>query len=268
MTGVQTCALPIFVPYTAGGPNDILARKVSQRLKEIWQVPVVVENQGGANSLIGTEYVARSLSDGHTLLVNTINVVTSFELSDTNPFLWKRNLIPVGYVGSHRPYVVVVSSKSTITSYRDLIAVAKKKPLTYGTPGKGTMHHLYGAWFGQSIRQEQIHVPYKGVSPAVIDLVAGNIDMMFVPYASIQQFVANKSLRPLLVLNDQEIDSLPGVVSAKSQNITNYPKVRPTFLFWAPVGTPTAILVKLEQDINTAYQQISGSVAEIGRAHV
>lgn len=252
----------VMVPYSAGGPNDILGRKIGQRLSDIWRQPVVIENRGGGNSFIGTEQAAKAPADGYTLLVNTVNVMTALDM-ENNGFEWRRHFVPVGFLGTHPPYVIVVPARSPIQNYAQLTATARTRPLTYGTPGKGTMHHLYGVWFGNLVKQEQIHVPYKGVAPAVLDLVNGSLDIMFVPVANVEQFIANGTLRAILVLDDNQLDRLPGVPSTRVAKIQDYPAVRPTFMLWAHVNTPAPVLSRIKRDAALAYRMATDDISTI-----
>ncbi len=168
-------------PYASGGGSDTLARILGQKLYEAWGQPVVVENRPGAAGTLGAETVARATPDGYTLLVTPSAVLT------INPHLYAKlrydtfkDFVPVT-MASNSPYLLVVHPKIPASSVKELIAYAKMNPgkMNYSSSGNGSSTHLAGVLFNNMAGVEIVHIPYKGAAPAIVDLLAGNIQMRF-----------------------------------------------------------------------------------------
>src|SRR4051812_37047752 len=168
-------------PYAAGGGSDTLARILAQKLFEAWGQPVVVENRPGGGGILGAETVARATPDGYTMLVTPSAVLT------INPHLYSslrydtfRDFMPVT-MATNSPYFLVVHPKVPATNVRELIVYAKANPgkLNYSSSGSGSSTHLAGVLFNQMAGIDTVHIPYKGAAPAIVDLLAGNIQMRF-----------------------------------------------------------------------------------------
>jgi len=172
-------AVRYIVPFTPAGLTDIMARLVAQKLSEIWNKPVVVENRAGGNALIGADAAAKSQPDGHTLLAITLTHAVNVSLFPNAPYDLMRDFVPVSVLGS-LPLVVVVNASNPARNLADLIAQSRVRVLNGGTSGNGSPPHLGLELFRRvsGAGANITHVPYRGGAPGVTDLVAGNLDFM------------------------------------------------------------------------------------------
>ena len=174
-------AMRLIVPYPAGGAADLLARTFAQALSEQLGQPVVIENRGGANGIIGSNVVAKAAPDGYTLLLDNITFhAINATLYKTLPFNTLTDFAPVGLVG-WVDNVLVVNPSTPATSLKELIALAKSKPgqLTYASSGAGSTSHLAGVMLNTAAGIDMLHVPYKGGAPAMTDVLGGVVTAYF-----------------------------------------------------------------------------------------
>lgn len=237
----------IIVPFAPGGPNDILARLIGQKLTEAWGQQVIADNRPGGGTVIGTELVAKSPPDGYTLLM----VSTSHT---SNPSLRKmpydpiRDLEPVILVASG-PNVVLAHPSVPAKSLKELIAVAKARPdqVTYGSGGLGTSTHLSGAMVGLMGGVKMVHVPYKGAGPATIDLLSGQITWMVGTILPSMPHIRSGRLRALAVTGAQRSPVLPDVPPV-ADTLPGF-EASSWYGVAAPGGTPKDVVAKLNQEI-------------------
>src|SRR5260221_1983995 len=173
-------AIRLIVPFAPGGGTDIVARTIGQKLTEAWRQPVVVENRAGGNGTIGANAVAKAPPDGYTLSMLTSSHSVNVSLQGyKHPYDLLKDFAPISQV-TRQPYVLVANPRLP-RSVQELIALARSNPgkLTYGSSGVGGTSHLAGALFGSLADLEMTHVPYRGGEPAMTDVVAGQIDMLF-----------------------------------------------------------------------------------------
>ena len=172
----------LVVPFTPGGSNDVLARSLSQRLAKVWAQPVIVENKPGAAGNIGAEWVARAKPDGYTLLVAANN------LTSVNPAMYRlafdpaKDFVPISLLGS-LPIVLVINPTVPVSTVAELVTYAKTHPktLNYASAGAGSPQHLSAELFNKLAGVQMTHVPYKGAAPAVADVLAGQVQVLFGP---------------------------------------------------------------------------------------
>ena len=181
----------IVVPAAPGGGTDILARAMSQQLQTMWGQTVIIENRAGAAGLIGTRAVIAAAGDGHTLLMGATSAIMSLAVNTPSPFEISRDLAPVTLV-SAPPYILVAHPSVPAKNAAELIAYAKANPgkLNYGSSGAGAASHLSGALFAQMAGIDMLHVPYRGMGPAVPDLLGGRIQMIFAPAVTVTPHIA------------------------------------------------------------------------------
>jgi tripartite-type tricarboxylate transporter receptor subunit TctC len=203
----------LIVPFPPGGPTDIVARPLAQLLGEEIKESVVIDNRGGAGGSVGANQVAKSDPDGYTLLMATVgtNAINS-SLYKNLPYDAVKDFTPISLVAS-APVAVVVNPKLPVKSLAELVALAKKEPgkLNYGSAGNGTPGHLTGEMFKMAAGIDVKHVPYKGSAPAVIDLLAGQTQMMFDPLQSVISHVRAGNLRALAVSSAARSPAAPDV---------------------------------------------------------
>jgi len=243
------------VPSTAGGAGDIFARTIGQALAEKFGKQVVVDNRPGANGIVGCELVAHSAPDGHTLLMgNSAWFVINPNLYRKLPYDAIADFAPVT-LGVVYGYVMVVHPTVAANSVQELIALAKAKPgqLTFGSTGLGAVNHLAGEMFKSMTNTNLTHVPYKGSSAALADVLAGQTSLMFdTPITSVPQIRAGK-LRALGITLAKRSSLLPEVATLNELGLKGY-EVNSWQAVMAPAGTPRAIVDKLNAAIQGALK--------------
>jgi tripartite-type tricarboxylate transporter receptor subunit TctC len=251
--GYPDHAIRMVVPFAAGGGTDVLARIIAQNLNEKWGQPVVVENQPGASGAIGTRAVMKAAPDGYTLLMASTGALMAVAAGadGDGAFDVNKYLSPI-VVAAAPPYLLVVSPTLPVASTADLIRLARQKPegLTFGSSGVGAASHLSGLLFASMTGIKLLHVPYKGTGPAVTDLLAGRIDMMFAPGPVVQQFVASGQLKALGVTDTQRSRFYPDVPTV-ADAVSGYESVG-WFGLLAPPNTPPEIVRQLNEVIVAA----------------
>ncbi|RZL55863.1 MAG: tripartite tricarboxylate transporter substrate binding protein [Variovorax sp.] len=244
------------VPFSPGGVSDGVARLVAQHLGERLGQPVVIDNRPGVSGILGTQVVARAAADGYTLMGGTITTHA------VNPFFTKNlgydpvaDFVPVNLVGMVSN-ALVVSSESRFNSVADVIAELKARPdgLTYGTAGAGTSQHLSGQLFQNITQTRMRQIVYKGGSQAMVDLVGGQIDMVFETVAAARPMIDGKRVKVLGVTSGHRLASLPGVPTLAEAGAPKFEMQSWQGVF-APAGTPAAIADRLGREIAAIVAQ-------------
>jgi tripartite-type tricarboxylate transporter receptor subunit TctC len=261
--------MQLIVPFAAGGAADIIGRVVSERLAAAYGQSIVVENRAGAGSNTGLAALAKSEPTGHVFGLASIALAVNPSLYLAMPFDPQKDLAPLT-LALETPNVVIVPVTSAIRSVGDLIAAARAKPggLTYASAGSGSSLHLAAELFCQQAGVTMTHVPYRGSSPALQDLVGGRIDVMFDNASTAMPQVAGGTVRAIAITTAKRITALPDVPTIAEQGLPGY-ELANWWAFVAPVGTPPSVLSKLSADIRTvllqdgarrSFQAISGEV--------
>jgi tripartite-type tricarboxylate transporter receptor subunit TctC len=253
----QYPARPIrmIVPFAPAGPNDILGRLVGQKLSEQWGHPVVVENRGGAGGTVGLDYAAKQPGDGYTLAMGgSSSMAVAPSLYQKLPYDPVRDFAPVINVAIV-PYAIGVNASVPAKNVRELIAIAGRKAdyLSYGSSGTGSMSSLAAELFKSMSRTSIVHVPYKGTVPALTDVMAGQIDMMFADLSAMQPYVASRKLRIIAVCGARRSPAAPEVPTVAESGLSGY-DVTPWFGVVTPAGTPRDILGRLNAAIAAALK--------------
>jgi tripartite-type tricarboxylate transporter receptor subunit TctC len=237
------------VPFPPGGSTDLLARVVGQKLTESWGQQVIVENKGGAGGTLGAAEAARAPADGYTLLMGAIHHTIASSVYPRLPYDFQKDFAPITVVAIV-PNVLVVNPSVPANSTKELIAYAKANPgkLTYGSAGMGTAHHLIGEQFNLQAGVNILHVPYKGSSPAVADLIGGQVLIMYDTVASCLPHIKSGKLRPLAVATAKRSSALPDVPTIAEAALPGF-EVTTWFGALAPAKTPKEIVVKLNGEI-------------------
>ena len=244
-----TRPIRLIVPFPPGGSNDILARLLAQRLSERYGQQVVVDNRPGADGIIGTELAARASPDGHTLLVISASYAMNAALHKL-PYDPVKSFEPLALIGSG-PNLVSVHAGSAIGSIRELIAAAQKAPgrINYASSGIGGFNHFGGELFKVLAKVNLNHVPYKGGGPAMTDVIAGQVPVLFSTLVQAQPQVRGGKLRALGVGSAKRSPAMPDVPSVQEAGLAGYEVVN-WWGFLAPAGTPVAIVRRINADIN------------------
>ena len=240
----------IVVPFPAGGTTDILARAVAQKLTETGGQPVLVDNRPGAGGNIGAELVAKSAPDGYTLLMGTVGThAINPGLYAKMPYDHQRDFAPVILVAGV-PNVLVVNPAVPVNSVQELIAYAKANPgkLNFASSGSGTSIHLSGELFKTMSGVQMTHIPYKGSSPALTDLLGGQVQLMFDNLPSALPHIRAGKLRALAVTSAQRAPALPDVPTVAEAGLPGF-EASSWFGLLAPAGTPKDIIAKLNAEV-------------------
>jgi len=243
------------VPYAPGAINDAVARTLAQRLTEIWPHPTIVDNRSGGGSIVGTEIVARSQADGHTLLLTSIAHAITPALHKKLPYDVMRDFTYVTQVG-YGPFLLVVHPGVAADSVKALVGLAKAKPgqVIYGSSGVGAGAHLATELFKSMAGIDLVHVPYKGGGPAIADLLAGQIHLTFATQVAVGGHVKAGKLRPLAVSSAKRARMLPDLPTMAEACCPGY-DAAPSWGVAVPAGTPKAIVDQLNSAIVGVLRQ-------------
>jgi tripartite-type tricarboxylate transporter receptor subunit TctC len=239
----------IIVPFAAGGPADVYARFLAQRLGESMGQPFVVEDRPGAGSIIGTEAVAKSAPDGYTLLVMSNTHTVNESLVPNKPYALQRDFTPVAPI-NYSDLVLVVHPSVQAATLAELIKLAKAQPgkLNYASSGTGTPYHMAGELFKSMAGLDIVHVPYKGSSDARKDTIGGQVQMMFDAVTTMSEQAKAGKVRALGTTGRTRSSVLPDVPTISEAGVPGYEAV-----IWigiiAPKGTPPSIVNRLNAEI-------------------
>lgn len=237
----------IVVPFPAGGATDLMTRNVSQKLSETWKQPVLVENRGGANGMLGADAVAKSQNDGYTYLAATIAHAANVSLFPKAAYQFQRDLEPVAMMGL-LAIVPVVRTDSSIRTLSDLVVDSKSRNLNAGSSGNGTAAHLVLELFKSVTGAKIQHVPYRGGAPAMADLLGGQIDVIFALLPEALPHIKAGKLRALAVTSHQRSPHLPDVQTTSEAGIPRL-EVTAWNAIMVPSGTPRNIVSSINSEI-------------------
>ena len=242
--------ISLVVSQAVSTAPDYVARTLSGRLSERLKVAVVVDNKGGASGNIGAEFVSKAAPDGYTLFVAPSSFITNAAVNRKLRFDPIRSFAPIVALADGLQ-CLVVSSASPVASVKELVALVKSQPgkLFYATPGNGTTHHLIMEQFKLDAGMDLVHVPYKGLTGAVVDLLGGRVNLMFMTTSAAAPYVQRGQLRMLAVISPKRSSLLPDMPTLAEQGYANvlggswYGMV-------APAGTPADIIDRLNTELN------------------
>ena len=257
----------IIVPYPAGGVADLLPRTVGAKLSEKWKQPVVVENKPGASGNIGMAEGARAEPDGYTLvLAPTGNLTVNQFLFKDLPFDVAKDFTPITVLATS-PNVLVVHPSVPAKSFKELIAYAKANPgkLNFSSPGNGSGAHLAGELLNVEAGIKAVHVPYKGMAPAVSDLVGGQVQMMFAGISTALPHIRAGKLVPLAIASPRRSPQLPDVPTVAESGFPGF-DVTSWYGIVVRSGTPPAVVKKLHADMAEALAMpdVKDKLASLG----
>lgn len=245
----------IVVPFAAGSLTDTAARALARELSIQLDEQFVVENRGGAGGTIGTDVVAKSKPDGYTLVFTDSSYMISAALYPKLAYKPLTDLTPVMLV-VEAPAVFVVRKDLPAKTLQDVVALAKKQPgeITFGTGGQGSSAHLATELFASQVGAEMRHVPYKGVAAALVDVMAGRVDLTIPSMGAAISGIRSDMLRPLAVTGEERVPLLPDVPTFAQAGYPSF-DVAFRFGFLAPAGTPQAIIDRLSEQLVIASQK-------------
>jgi tripartite-type tricarboxylate transporter receptor subunit TctC len=243
----------IIVPYTPGGSNDVLGRMVAKHMQEALKQPFIVENKPGAAGQIGAEAAAKSAPDGYTLLVAPNDVMTvTPNFNPNGPYDPVNDFEPIGTLGAV-PIVLVVNASSPYKSVAELVAAAKAKPgaLSYASSGAGGPQHMSAELFASMTGVKMLHVPYKGNAQAIVDVISGQVTLMFDQVSTSTPHIAAGKLRGLAVTSLKRSPLLPELPTIDESGMRGFEDITFNGLV-APAGIPRAVLARLNADVAKA----------------
>ena len=256
VTGAQaqypSKTITLVVPFAAGGSNDIVARAIGKKLSEAWGQSVIIDNRAGAGGVIGATFVAGSAPDGYTLLLVSSTYTINPAVKANMPFDTLKAFEPVAFVATS-PLLMASANKLPVTSVKDLIALARAKPgsINYASAGPGSINQIAAELFASAAGVKLVHVPYKGGSFAVNDLVGGHVDLYISSMPQILQIAKTGQARPLAVTGLKRSPSLPDVPTLDEIGLKGY-EASSWWGIVAPAGTPTDVIARLNAEINKA----------------
>ncbi len=241
--------LRVVVPFAPGGAVDLVARTVAPKLSEALGQPVVVDNRGGAGGTIGTDIVAKARADGHTLLVASMGVAVNAVLYPKLPYDTLKDLAPVTSLGE-QPNIVVVHPSLSARSMADLVALARAKPgqISYASGGVGSNTHLVTLLFLQMAEVDMLHVPYKGLGPAITDLAGGQVQLAVSNVSTALPHVKSGRLRLLAVTSARRFPLFPDTPTVNESGVPGY-ESSGWYGMWGTAGTPSSVLASLNKEV-------------------
>jgi tripartite-type tricarboxylate transporter receptor subunit TctC len=247
--------IQLIVPFAPGGGTDQVGRFFAQKLSELWGKPVVVDNRGGAGGNIGTQAGARATPDGYTLTLATNAVAINHTLYANIAFDVTKDFGPISMLVS-APMAIVVNPSVPANSVQELIALAKRKPgaLNYGSPGIGTPQHLAAELFQSMTDTSMTHVPYRGAGPALQNLLAGDIQVMFPTLTTVESHVKAGSIRALGVTDLNRSPVYPKLPTIAESGVPSY-QANLWYAMMAPDKTPAAVVRKINTDLRSILEK-------------
>ena len=248
-------AVKIIVPFAVGGPADVYARFIAQRLTDSMGQSFVVDNKPGAGSVIGTDLAAKSPADGYTLLLMSNTHTVNETLIPVKPFVLMRDFVAVAPI-NYSDLVLVANPKVAANNLKDLIAFAKANPgkLNYASSGPGTPYHMAGELFKSMADINAVHVPYKGSSGARTDVIGGQVDLMFDAVTTMTEQVRGGKVKALATSGNKRSDVMPEVPTLNESGVTGYEATIWLGLM-VPTGTPKAVVDKLNDAVSKIASQ-------------
>ena len=240
----------LIVPFAPGGPADIIARFISQGLIERLGQQIIIDNRGGAGGNIGAEMAARSAPDGYTLLVATPGILIANPAMGKTPFDTQRDFTPVA-LAANMTSIMVLHPSIPARNLKAFIEVARARPgqLTYGTAGNGSASHLGTELFKQAAKVDITHVPYKGASPAVIDLLGGHLSMMLIGVPVSLPHIRTGKVTPLGIASLKRYPTALDIPTLAESGLPGF-EVANWMALIAPAGTPAAVVTRLNAETN------------------
>jgi len=252
-----TKTITIVVPFSAGGGVDTIARLLAEKLRVSLKQNVIIDNKAGGSGMIGAQAVVKAAPDGHTVLLGSAGetAINTFVYKNKMQYNPAKDLAPVTLV-TRVPNVLVVSPNLPVKNIEELIAFGKKNPgkLSYSSSGVGNPQHLNGELLEEIAGIHMVHIPYKGASGQLIDVVSGNVDMTFVSYAAAKSFIKEGKVKAIAVTSSKRTSFAPEIPAiAEYKPLAKY-QLENWFGMFAPAGTPDAVIQKLNAAVTQAIK--------------
>ena len=246
-------SITFVVPFPPGGGTDAFARPLAAQLSRQLGKQVVIDNRGGAGGTLGAGIAAKAAPDGYTFFIGGAHHAIAPSVYKSLSYDIEKNFAPITLIASPPQVIVVNAQQVKETTLKDLIAHLKKNPgkLNYASAGNGSSHHLAGELFKGQTKTFITHIPYRGAGPALQDLIAGQVDMMFDGLGSSAPHIKSERIRALAVAAPKRSPAFPNVPTAAEAGLPGY-EVSTWYGMWAPKGTPQAIMDKMHAEVQKA----------------
>ena len=251
-SGWPTKPVTLIVPFPAGGGTDAFARPLSAQFSKLTGKQLVIDNRGGAGGTLGASIAAKAAPDGYTLFMGAVHHAIAPSMYPKLDYDIEKDFVPLALV-ANVPQVLVVNPKKVPGDFKAFLAHVRQNPakLNYGSAGSGTSHHLAGELFKQQTKTFITHIPYRGAGPALQDLIAGNVHMMFHGLGSSAAHIKGGRIKALMVSGPKRNPAFPDVPCAAELGLPDY-TVTTWYGIWAPKGTPADVQARAVEEIRKA----------------
>jgi tripartite-type tricarboxylate transporter receptor subunit TctC len=242
-------SIRLISPFAPGGGTDITSRAIAPKLTSAFGQQVIVDNRGGAGGMVGVEIAAKAPPDGYTIVIGTIgNIAVNPSLYSKMPYDPQKDLVPIGQV-ANALNVLVVHPSLPAKTVKEFIAIAKQRPgaLNFGSSGPGATDHLAGEVFNVMAGVKMVHIPYKGGAPAMLDLVAGQVEIVFSTMATAIGAIQGNRIRAIAMTGNQRYERMPQIPTIAEAGLKGF-EVNNWYGFFAPAGTPKEIVTRLHTE--------------------
>ena len=245
--------ITLIVPFPPGGGTDAFARPLAVQLSRQLGRQVVIDNRGGAGGTVGAALAAKAAPDGYTFFVGAVHHAIAPSFYPKLDYDIEKDLVPIMMIANPPQVIVANPARVSANDVKSLVDTLKKNPakLSYGSAGNGTSHHLAGELFKQQTGTYILHIPYRGAGPALSDLIAGNVDLMFDGLGSSAQHIRSGRIKPLAVAAPQRAAAFPNVPTAAEAGLPDY-RVSTWYGLWAVKGTPQPIVERMQAEVSKA----------------
>ena len=243
----------MIVPFPAGGGTDAFARPLSAQFAKVTGQTLVIDNRGGAGGTVGASIASKAQPDGYTLFMGAVHHAIAPSIYPKLDYDLEKDFVPLMLLANVPQVVVVNPRRVTANTLQEFVAAAKRNPgkLNYGSAGAGTSHHLAGELFKLQTNTFITHIPYRGAGPALSDLIAGNVDLMFDGLGSSAQHIKGGRIKALMVAGSKRNPAFPDVPCAAEVGLPDY-TVTTWYGLWAPKGTPADLQARIVDDMKKA----------------
>jgi len=257
-----TKPVTIVVPFPAGGGTDAFARPLSAHLSKTLGKQFIIDNKGGAGGTVGAGVAARAAPDGYTLFMGAVHHAIAPSVYPKLDYNIETDFVPIGLVSSVPQVIVVNAQRMPVADFKAFLDSVKKNPgkFNYASAGNGTSHHLAGELFKLQTQTFITHIPYRGAGPALQDLIAGQVDMMFDGLGSSAAHIKGGRIKALAVASDKRAPGFPDVPTAAEMGLPSY-QVATWYGLWAPKGTPKDVVERIQAELRKALNSEEIKVA-------
>jgi len=255
----------IVVPFPAGGGTDAFARPLTAQLSKQTGKQFIIDNKGGAGGTVGATLAAKAAPDGYTFFMGAVHHTIAPSMYPKLDYKLEEDFVPVGLVSSVPQVIVVNPAKVQATDLKSLLEYIRKNPakLNYGSAGNGTSHHLAGELFKLQTKTFITHIPYRGAGPALQDLIAGQVDLMFDGLGSSASHIKGGRIKAIAVAAPKRAPGFPDLPTSAEGGVPTY-QVATWYGMWAPKGTPKDIITAMQNEMKKAFAEESIKSAWMG----